>query len=369
MQVWHDEINYDFSDSITNRTFTEQCVFFDIETTGFSSARNTVYLIGCAARKGSTLVIDQFFAETPAQEAEVITAFFSYLTSFTTILSFNGIGFDIPFLKGRCMHFGIPHPFDDFILFDLYKQAASIKSVLQLPNIKQKTIEHFLGIDREDLYDGGQLIAVYQEYIRHPSQEARKLLWQHNYEDVLGMPQLLPLLSYCHVLEGDFTVTALTANQYRAFDGSPKKELYLTIRNNYSLPVPVSVSHNEFHLRMEQEECRLCIRLYEGELKYFLPEPKKYVYLPSEDMAVPKELAASIPANQKERATAANCYTKKNAIFLPQYTPVFEPAFRQSSKDKHSYFLLSEEFISDALKQKQYAKHIFSVLHTAKKIK
>jgi hypothetical protein len=367
MQIWHDEIEYDFSDPITDRTFTEQCVFFDIETTGFSAARNTIYLIGCAARKGGTLVIDQFFAETPAQEADVLKAFFSYLNGFTTILSFNGIGFDIPFLKGRCKHFGIPHHFDDFILFDLYKQVCSIKSILQLPNNKQKTIERFLGIDREDLYDGGQLIAVYQEYVKSPSPEAQKLLWQHNYEDVLGMPKLLPILSYRYVLDGGFTISSLTANQYRSYDGTTKKELYLSVKNALSLPAPVSVSYEEFHLRMEAEECRLRIRLYEGELKYFLPDPKKYVFLPSEDMAVPKELAASLPASQKEKATAANCYTKKFALFLPQYDTIFEPAFRQNSKDRHCYFLLSEDFIRNTEQQKQYAKHVFSVLHTAKK--
>ena len=89
----------------------EQILFFDIETTGFSAARTSLYLIGCAARKENLLIVDQFFAETPADESDVLHAFLDYLQNFDTIITFNGIGFDIPYLTNKCQKYKIPEPF------------------------------------------------------------------------------------------------------------------------------------------------------------------------------------------------------------------------------------------------------------------
>ena len=51
MITWHEELTFDFSDPVSNEVFTENCIFFDIETTGFSPARTDLYLIGCATRQ------------------------------------------------------------------------------------------------------------------------------------------------------------------------------------------------------------------------------------------------------------------------------------------------------------------------------
>ena len=75
----HTELAFDFSDASVNRYFTESAVFFDIETTGFSPARTSLYLIGCATRRGNALCLDQFFAKSPAEEREVLDAFFALL--------------------------------------------------------------------------------------------------------------------------------------------------------------------------------------------------------------------------------------------------------------------------------------------------
>ncbi len=54
-----------------------KAVFFDIETTGFSADYNTVYLIGCIWPEGDHLRFIQWFADTKAAEADVLTAFFT----------------------------------------------------------------------------------------------------------------------------------------------------------------------------------------------------------------------------------------------------------------------------------------------------
>ena len=65
-----------------------------------------------------------------------------------------------------------------------------------LENLKQKSIEQFLGIAREDKYNGGQLIEVYGEYLQTHSELLKHLLILHNEDDLKGMPQILPILAY-----------------------------------------------------------------------------------------------------------------------------------------------------------------------------
>ena len=55
---------------------------------------------------------------------------------------------------------------------------------------KQKDWEHFLELYREDIYDGGQLIAVYKEYLMNKEEALLHNLLLHNEEDLLGMKYL-----------------------------------------------------------------------------------------------------------------------------------------------------------------------------------
>ena len=97
MKTFHEEILYTCQDPLTDQLFDEHSIFFDIETTGFSPATSSLYMIGCASRKDSQICMDQFFAEKPEEEAEILTAFFQLLSQYTTIITFNGVGFDIPY--------------------------------------------------------------------------------------------------------------------------------------------------------------------------------------------------------------------------------------------------------------------------------
>lgn len=368
MITWHDEFTFDFTEAMTDRHFTEDAIFFDIETTGFSPARSNLYLIGCATRKGSLLCIDQFFAESKDEEAEIIHAFFSLLKQYKTIISFNGIGFDIPYLKGKCKSLNIASPFEEHAYLDIYKEVSQIKALLGLASLKQKSIEIFLGIDRKDLFSGGELIEVYQSYVRHPSDEALSLLRQHNYEDVLYMPKLLPILSYREALNSPLTVLSLEASESSAYDGhSRNRELIFTLASPYTVPKPISYRCEDCYLMFRQSDIRLCIRLFDGELKYFFDNPRDYYYLTNEDIAVLKPLAASVDPKYRKQATASNCYTKKHALFLPQHEKLFHPVFCCQRKDRKTYFELSEEFITSSKLQETYVQHFISHINTKKR--
>ena len=122
------------------------------------------------------------------------------LSPYTTIITFNGVGFDIPYLKAKADHYKIPEHFRDFEYLDIFKSVSSIKFLLKLENYKQKTIESFWVLKEKDEKTGGDLIHVYFTHVKHPTEETMHLLRIHNYEDVLHMIDLLSVLSYLEVL-------------------------------------------------------------------------------------------------------------------------------------------------------------------------
>lgn len=366
MQTWHKELTFDNTDTLTNALFAEDSVFFDIETTGFSPANTTLYLIGCARRKGNIICIDQFFADTPDEEHLILSAFLELLKPYRTLITFNGLGFDIHYLTAKCQTYGMPAPFLEFSNLDLFRALSKFKKIFKLPNLKQKTVEKFLGIGREDLYSGGDLINVYHQYVATQEEEARYLLQIHNYEDVLGMIDLLPILSYPQIFQGAFTVDSIVKNLYEDYQSITKNECIITLKNQYPVPKRISYGFDQFYLTSYQDTTKLSIKIYSGELKYFYPNYKDYYYLPEEDTAIHKSVAFYVDKNYRTKAKAATCYSKKTGCFLPQHQVVVSPYFKLEYHDKITYFELTDEFIDNETDVKAYVMHVLSLLLMAK---
>lgn len=347
------------ADSLTDEIFREDAIFFDIETTGFSPTASSVYLIGCMYRSEDKIVIRQFFAETKTDEGEVIQEFMNLLEQFTTIITFNGIGFDIPFVKGKCEQLGIPEHFHNFQYIDLFKEVSRIKYLLKFASYKQKSIEAFLEIARDDEFSGGELINVYADYLHTKSPEGEALLLLHNYEDVLGMIQLLPMLSYSRNLSSELPIRSAEVLPFTGYDGTERQELIVTLENHYPVPKRVSCQYQGFYISMNKDVTKVRIPVYDGELKFFYPNYKDYFYLPLEDMAMHKSVASFVDKEYREKAKASTCYTRKTGRFLPQCEAVMNPAFKENHKDKTTYFELTDDFLASEEMLQRYIRHIF----------
>lgn len=364
--IHHEEL-YFKPDKFSNELVDEKSIFFDIETTGFSPKHSMVYLIGCIRKVQDNWEIDQFFAESADQETEIICAFLDICASYETIISFNGVGFDIPFLKAKCDLLHIPEKLKDFNYLDIFKSVSDIKFLLKLPNYKQKTIEDFLGLTRDDKYSGGELINVYLEYLKKPSSDKEEMLLLHNYEDVLGMTDLLPVLSYLEVFHGQYAIVETQIGTYRSIDGTSQQELLITLHNDYPVPRRVAYQYHEFYLIMKDETTTLRIPVYSGELRFFYPNYKDYYYLPQEDMAIHKSVAEYVDKGYREKAKASNCYTRKSGDFLPQYDTIMQPVFQKEKKDVVSYFEITEDFYSSDVMLRRYVDHILNLMQHARK--
>lgn len=362
------EIPYSPASNLDEEIFTASSVFFDIETTGFSPAHTSLYLIGCAYHIEQMLYIKQFFAETPEEEKEVLEQFLLLLDGFDTIITFNGIGFDIPYLKAKCNTYGCNEHFADFTYVDIFKSISQIKHILQLPNYKQKTIEAFLGIGRDDLYSGGELIEIYHSYTKEPRPDKLEILLLHNYEDVLDMPALLPVLSYVHLFYGQYLSCSASVSEYTDYKQQKKKELILSIEPEFPFPKHISCRMGSVYFYAKGKKCTLSVRLEEDALKYFFPNYKDYYYLPAEDTAMHKSVASYVDKEHRRQATAATCYTRHEGSFLPQYEELISPSFKHDYKEKISYFELTEKFLSSPELIHSYVNHLLDAIK-AKKIK
>ena len=191
-------IDFPYAYPLSRLGSPESLLFFDIETTGFSGETDCVYLIGCIFYEAETArwMMSQWFADTPESEAGLLTEFNARLKSCGKLIHFNGDAFDLPFLQKRCLRLGIP--FDGFQgeSVDIYRRIRPFKTMLGLESLKQKSMEEFFGICREDRYSGGQLIQIYKDYLKAPDPGSFHLLTLHNEEDLKGMCQILPVLNY-----------------------------------------------------------------------------------------------------------------------------------------------------------------------------
>ena len=360
---------YFTGDKLSDTLFDESAVFFDIETTGFSPVHSQIYLIGCAYRKDTQICAEQFFAESKEEEPLILSSFLELLSRFKTLISFNGIGFDIPFLKAKCEIYNQPDRFSDMNCIDIFKSVSMVKFLLKLENYKQKTIEAFLELKWEDQYSGGELINVYDRYTREPNKEDLHLLLLHNYEDIMGMPALLPVLSYVELFKGNYSIEESKICDYQGYDGITQKELLITLKNHYPVPKRVSFQYKDYYLIANDYKTSIRIPIYEGELKYFYSDYKNYYYLPEEDIALHKSVASYVDKGYRENARAANCYNRKTSRFLSQYEEIMNPVFYKEYKDSTGYFELTEDFCQSEVMLERYVNHILKLMLQQKKAK
>lgn len=427
----------------------EDVLFFDIETTGLSARSAGLYLIGMltytvdasitkerntsAPTSSITTSPDssepeaaghwtllQYFCEDVADEPAVLQAFFELLRTKKILISYNGDGFDIPFLRHTVEQYGLhtPRPhrstalqeradrvdcvdcpatdgsaiadarplysFDTVESFDLFKKFRPLKRLLDLPDLKLKSCERFLGIDREDRFTGGELIEVYFEWQKTKVPALLDTLLLHNAEDIANLPNLLPLLRYRSLPHSDFQLRAHECLQ----DGTtPLVHLSFTLlspmppsahapaengareatddrRQHWpalTLPKPMDLRGDFWALHAEGSAVELYVQLFEGERKLFFADFEHYYYLPAEDQVIHQSLAEFVDRSARKKACARNCYQRVSGCFLPECSEVYTPALRAEYRDKLRYAQYSDTLFDDEAKAVTYLKSFLAV--------
>lgn len=379
----------------------EDVLFFDIETTGLSARSAGLYLIGVLtytadasiARESNIIAsldtrapesaghwtLLQCFCEDVADEPAVLQAFFELLRTKKILISYNGDGFDIPFLRHMLEQYGLPYSFDIVESFDLFKKFRPLKRLLDLPDLKLKSCERFLGIDREDRFTGGELIEVYFEWQKTKAPALLDTLLLHNAEDIANLPNLLPLLRYRSLPHSDFRLRAHERLQDGAtplvhlsftFLSPMPPSAHASVENGtrevtddrrlhwpaLTLPKPMDLRGDFWALHAEGSAVELYVQLFEGERKLFFADFEHYYYLPAEDQVIHQSLAEFVDRSARKKACARNCYQRVTGCFLPELSEVYTPALRAEYRDKLRYAQYSDTLFDDEAKAIAYLK-------------
>lgn len=298
---------------------TESFLFFDIETTGFSRDNTILYLIGCGyfAEEGFQFI--QWFNDDGTSEEEILLAFQNILSKKDwQLVTFNGNSFDIPYLKRHYDLNELTCDIEKYPSLDFYQFLKPFQNLFQMTHGKQKDWEHFLELYREDIYDGGQLIAVYKEYLMNKEEALLHNLLLHNEEDLLGMKYLLPLFSYRMLLSKDLSLIKVSPGESLFEKGTGS--IAISCKLPLALPKPLNFSTSIGSISTEKNDSSILIislPYIEETLKHFFKDYRNYYYLPEEDRAIHKSVGCYVERKYRRAAKASTCYIKKEGIFLP----------------------------------------------------
>jgi uncharacterized protein YprB with RNaseH-like and TPR domain/predicted nuclease with RNAse H fold len=156
--------------------FADECVYLDIETTGLSSVFDTVTMVGLYdGRKYQAFVEGDNLQDLPA-----------HLHDHSLVVTFNGAGFDLRFLKLAFPKLVLPP-----IHIDLRWSARKLGMKGGL-----KSIEAKLGLKRppsvEDL-TGYDATVLWAKYLRGEKSALEQLI-QYNIEDVVNLRAIMEMV-------------------------------------------------------------------------------------------------------------------------------------------------------------------------------
>ena len=341
-------------------------ILFDIETTGLSAKYATIYLIGAIEVKRDRLNFVQWFAEGPAEDQEVLEKFLSWLPDRACLITFNGKGFDIPFLCKKCKQYNLPCYLPQMPSIDLYGTFGPLKKYFDMSSRRLVAYEQLIGLNREDVFNGGELVNVYKEYVgkskfnKEAAEELKTMLLLHNEEDIKDMVPVMGLLNYIDLINGNFKNYEITEE----LNSNGTKCVVINLELFSSFPIAHTAyvatlpGFDTIEVITEEQGAKIKIPITNGTFKHFFDDYRNYYYLPEEDTAVHKSIAASVDSTHREQATKATAYAKASGDFLPQLSLVLNPSFKKDVTDRVT-FVPVQRFCKNEAEIRAYIKALF----------
>ena len=356
--TYHFPIN-SYTTEAVGRYIPADASFLDIETTGLKRSSSIIYMIGAAYFVETELHILQWFNDDAVSEEAILKAYLAELRKHPgPVITFNGDGFDLPFLKE---HMGY-NEMDDTVLsdresLDLYRRLRNYAPICDRKHSSQRDWEEYLGIHRQDPYQGGKLIPVYKKYLKYGDPQALEQLLLHNMEDLRYLTALPALLAYDQLKEAAYQLTEIEESTY-----ADQTAIRFTIRCHAPLPGDFSLVLEEGRINLlGQDLLQITLAVKEGILYHYYPDYRNYCYLPSEDRAVHKSIAAYVDKAHRIPCRPENCYMPLDSIFLPlpaaEATYGFSsdpsilpcPIYKTAYDSKESYLSFDDLFVQDAV--------------------
>lgn len=158
--------------------------YLDIETTGLSADYHEITVVGIYLVEGSNTRLVQLVGEDITEESVL-----GVLDGVSTIFTYNGKRFDLPFIRARLglnLETGFSH---HDLMYDCWRNNLYGGF---------KAVEQQLGIPRQLTGIGGfEAVMLWWRYINEGDRTALHLLMEYNREDVMNLMVLRQSLDRC----------------------------------------------------------------------------------------------------------------------------------------------------------------------------
>jgi uncharacterized protein YprB with RNaseH-like and TPR domain len=171
---------------------------FDIETTGLGANNAKIILGGLLTPCAGGVRVRQFFSDGAHEESDLLDLYTDALCDADVLFSYNGDRFDVPFVNARLARHRRAAAFDACLNIDMYRVVRGHSALGgMLPNLKQKTVEDYLGLwrEREDDISGADSVRLYYEYTASKSPELLRRILLHNSDDLRQLARILRLFA------------------------------------------------------------------------------------------------------------------------------------------------------------------------------
>ncbi|MHC4513517.1 MAG: ribonuclease H-like domain-containing protein [Planctomycetota bacterium] len=172
----------------------DACLFLDTETTGLAGGAGTVvFLCGLGFCEGDTVVVEQVFLRSFADEPGALHHVAARLERYPTLVTYVGKSFDRHRLQARMAVNKVSCPILEARHLDLYYLARRAFGA-GLPDVRLQTVEReVLGFHREDDFPGAEAPTAFLRWIQDGSGQVDRV-FEHNRLDVLSLVSLLGAL-------------------------------------------------------------------------------------------------------------------------------------------------------------------------------
>jgi len=162
----------------------------DIETLGLSE--RPIILLGIAKPNKDCTCIHQYLLRDIQDEPSAIWSLISQLEPHSSLITFNGKSFDIPYIKQRLAYYGLDTALENphFDVLHFTRRALREK----LANCRLETVEKYLGIKRDSNIPGALVPNFYDTYLRTRNVGPLVAIVEHNKQDLLTLGNLFSKL-------------------------------------------------------------------------------------------------------------------------------------------------------------------------------